>query len=102
MARNFRNNRATFLRRILEAVEAGKGALCRVAEAGCGQRPGRPNGRECSRPVATGEQPGPRHRTAQCLLRLAWASQIDCRSIAQPGAPPYTDPYVRWCDRERW
>jgi len=22
--------------------------------------------------------------------------------MAQPAEPPYTDPYVRWCDRESW
>ena len=37
---------------------------------------------------------------AQCLLRLAWDSEIDCRLIAQPAEPPYADPHVRWCDRE--
>src|SRR6516165_9843864 len=37
---------------------------------------------------------------AQCLLRLAWDSKIDWRSIAQPTEPPGTDPYAGWCDRE--
>ena len=39
---------------------------------------------------------------AQCLLRLARDSEIDCRPIAQPAEPPYADPHVRWCDRESW
>jgi len=27
-------------------------------------------------------------------------SLTDCPLIAQPAEPPYTDPYVRWCNRE--
>jgi len=33
-------------------------------------------------------------------FRLARDSEIDWRPIAQPAEPPYTDRYVRWCDRE--
>src|SRR6185437_2713401 len=40
------------------------------------------------------------HRSAQCLLRLARDSEIDCSSIAQPAEPPDADPHVRWCGRE--
>ena len=50
--------------------------------------------------MATGEQPGPRVGTAQCLLRLARDSEIDGPIVAQPAEPPYADPHVRWCDRD--
>ena len=86
----------------LETVDTGLGAVYRTAETGCGQGPRCENGGQRSRPVAAREQPRPRHRAAQCLLRLARASTIDGHSIAQPAEPPYTDPYVRWCDRESW
>ena len=52
------------------------------------------------RGVAPCQQQGPRNGTPQCLLRLARGSEIECGPIAQPAEPPYTDPYVRWCDRE--
>jgi hypothetical protein len=32
-------------------------------------------------------------------VRLARDSEIDCRVIAQPAEPPYSDPHVRWCGR---
>ena len=38
----------------------------------------------------------------QRLFRLARVSEIDWRLLAQSTEPPYTDPYVRWCDRESW
>jgi len=34
------------------------------------------------------------------ILRLFGTSEISSWSLAQPAEPPYTDPYVRWCDRE--
>jgi hypothetical protein len=37
---------------------------------------------------------------SNALLRLHRPSKIGCQSVAQPAEPPYTDPYVRWCDRE--
>src|ERR1035437_7875686 len=86
----------------LEAVEAGNGTIRRIAETGCGQRAGRENGGQRSWSVEAGEQPGTRHRAAQCLFRLARDSEIGCWLMAQPAEPPYTDPYVRWCDRESW
>jgi hypothetical protein len=49
-----------------------------------------------------GEQPGTCVCAAQCLLRLARDSEIDCRPIAQPAEPPGTDPYAGRCDRESW
>ena len=33
-------------------------------------------------------------------LCCARASALDCEPVAQPTEPPYTDPYVRWCDRD--
>src|SRR5579864_5801914 len=84
----------------LEAVEAGLGSVCRIAETGCGLRSGRANGGQCSWPVEAGKQSGSQFCAAQCLLRFARDSEIDWRPIAQPAEPPYTDPYVRWCNRE--
>src|SRR5438552_13171442 len=83
-------------------VEARFGAVRRTATPGSGQRPGRANGRECSWSVAAGAVPCAGHRTAQCLFRLARDSEIDWRFLAHSAEPPYTDPYVRWCDRESW
>ena len=62
----------------LEAVEAGHGAVRRITETGCGQRSRRSNGGQRSWSVAAGGQPGTQHCTAQCLLRLARDSEIDC------------------------
>ena len=50
--------------------------------------------------MAAGQQPGTRDGAAQCLLRLARASEIDCPPVAQPAEPPGTDPYAGWCNRE--
>ncbi len=49
--------------------------------------------------VAVGEQSGTLDCAAQCLLRLAWDSEIDRSLIAQPAEPPDADPHVRWCGR---
>jgi RNA-directed DNA polymerase len=43
--------------------------------------------------------PGALDCAAQCLLRLARGSEIDCPLIAQPAEPPDADPHVRWCGR---
>jgi len=67
-----------------EAGEAGKGALCRVAQSRRGHALGCPNGGERSWRVATGLQSGPPLRAAPCLLRRARDSEIDARPIAQP------------------
>jgi Group II intron, maturase-specific domain len=75
----------------LETVEARIGAVT----AGSGQRSHRANGGERSSSVEAGAQ----LRAAECLLRLARA-EINWRPIAEPTEPPYTDPYVRWCNRE--
>ena len=64
----------------LEAVEARHGAVCRVTQTGCERRPGRSNGGQRSWPVAAGELARAQHRTAQCLLRLARDSEIDCET----------------------
>ncbi len=63
----------------LEAVEAGFDAVCRTAQTGRGQGPGRANGGQRPRSVETGELARASYRTAQCLLRLARDSEIDCR-----------------------
>jgi len=49
--------------------------------------------------VAIGELARAQHRLVQCLLRLAWDSEIDCEPIAQPAEPQDADPHVRWCGR---
>jgi len=66
----------------LEAVEARLGAVCRTATPRSGQRPRRANGGERSRSVATGAVPCAGHRTAQCLFRLAWDSEIDWQFLS--------------------
>ena len=83
----------------LEAVETGHGAIRGTAQTGSGQRSRRENGGQRSWTVAAGEQPGTCICAAQCLLRLARDSEIDCRPIAQPAEPPDADPHVRWCGR---
>jgi RNA-directed DNA polymerase len=60
----------------------------------------RPDGAKCAWPVAAGSESRPDDCTTQGLFRLTRDSTIDCAPIAQPTEPPYTDPYVRWCDRE--
>src|SRR5215472_6565372 len=86
----------------LEAVGSGTGSIRRIAETRSGQRSRRPNGGQRSRPVEAGGLSGTSFRAAQCLLRLARDSAIDCRTVAQPAEPPDADPHVRWCDRESW
>src|SRR5256885_2911356 len=49
-------------------------------------------GGQRSRSLEAGEQPGTSDCAAQCLLRLARDSEIDCRPIAQPAEPPDADP----------
>src|ERR1700733_7101465 len=83
-------------------METRVGTVRRTPETGSGQRSRRPNGGQRSRSVEAGEQPGTKFRAAQCLLRLARDSKIDCRSIAQPAEPPGTDPYAGGCTRESW
>ena len=70
-----------------------------LRKRGVGKRSRRANGGQRSRSVEAGEQPGTGVCAAQCLLRLAWDSEIDWRPIAQPAEPPYADPHVRWCGR---
>jgi hypothetical protein len=48
-------------------------------------------------PWRLAESARPSFCAAQCLLRLARDSEIDCRPIAQPAEPPDADPHVRWC-----
>ncbi len=67
----------------LEAVEAGNGTIRRTAETGCGQGTRCENGGQRSRSVEAGGLTGTAFRAAECLLRLAWDSAIDCRLIAQ-------------------
>src|ERR1017187_10676880 len=58
------------------------------------------NGGQRTRSVEAGRIPRLAFCAAQCFLRLAQDSEIDCRPIAQPAEPPDADPHVRWCDRE--
>ena len=50
-------------------------------------------------PWRMADSPGLSHRAAQCLLRLARDSEINCARIAQLAEPPDADPHVRWCGR---
>src|SRR6266700_3094497 len=64
----------------METGEAGPGAVRRVTPSGCERRPGRSNGRQRSRSLAAGGLACAQHRIAQCLLRLARDSAIDCEA----------------------
>src|SRR5258708_6021252 len=64
----------------METVEAGPGAVRRVTPSGCERRPGRSNGGQRSWSLATGGLARAQHRIAQCLLRLARDSAIDCET----------------------
>ena len=73
--------------------------VCKPPSARRGSGSGSPNGWQCSWPVAGRRLTGTSHCVAQCLLRLARDSKIDCAPIAQLAEPPYADPHVRWCGR---
>src|SRR5713101_5676957 len=64
----------------METVEAGPGAVRRVTPSGCERRPGRSNGGQRSWSLAAGGLACAQHRIAQCLLRLARDSAIDCQT----------------------
>src|SRR6266849_4426073 len=64
----------------METVEAGPGAVRRVTSSGCERRPSRANGGQRSWSLAAGGLACAQHRIAQCLLRLARDSAIDCET----------------------
>src|SRR6266853_6142070 len=64
----------------METVEAGPGTVCRVTPSGCERRPGRSNGGQRSWSLAAGGLARAQPRIAQCLLRLARDSTIDCET----------------------
>src|ERR1700732_744759 len=64
----------------METVEAGPGTVRRVTPSGCERRPGRSNGGQRSWPLAAGGLARAQPRIAQCLLRLARDSTIDCET----------------------
>src|SRR5450631_3743412 len=64
----------------METVEAGPGTVRRITPSGCERRPGRSNGGQRSWSLAAGGLACAQHRIAQCLLRLARASTIDCET----------------------
>src|SRR5713101_8078837 len=64
----------------METVEAGPGAVRRVTSSGCERRPSRANGGQRSWSLAAGGLACAQHRIAQCLLRLARDSAIDCEA----------------------
>jgi len=57
---------------------------------------------EPARDCACHETLAPERAAAQCLLRLARASKIDCAVGLNPPNRRIRDPYVRWCNRESW
>src|SRR5579864_552017 len=64
----------------METVEAGPGTVRRVTPSGCERRPGRSNGGQRSWSLAAGGLARAQPRIAQCLLRLARDSTIDCET----------------------
>src|SRR5271157_6295854 len=64
----------------METVEAGPGTVRRITPSGCERRPGRSNGGQRSWSLAAGGLACAQHRIAQCLLRLARDSTIDCEA----------------------
>src|SRR6266478_2640865 len=64
----------------METVEAGPGTVRRVTPSGCERRPGRSNGGQRSWSLAAGGLARAQPRIAQCLLRLARDSAIDCEA----------------------
>src|SRR5229473_1983056 len=64
----------------METVEAGPGTVRRVTPSGCERRPGRSNGGQRSWSLAAGGLARDQPRIAQCLLRLARDSTIDCET----------------------
>jgi RNA-directed DNA polymerase len=69
--------------RDLEAVETRESAVRQAMCVGSEQRPGCENSRECSWPLAPGQQPRPQLCAPHRLLRLAWASTAVRGTIAQ-------------------
>src|SRR6266704_2594322 len=82
----------------METVEAGPGTVRRVTPSGCERRPGRSNGGQRSWSLAAGGLARAQPRIAQCLLRLARDSTIDCetyrltRRTAGCGPAPFERP----------
>jgi len=77
----------------------GSTKFARLRQRGVGKDLAAQTGGQRSRPLADRRLTRAPHRAAQCLLRFARDSQIDCPSIAQPAEPPDADPHVRWCGR---
>jgi hypothetical protein len=52
--------------------------------------------------IRTAESPAITAKLMEEVLEkgISGISEISQWTIAQPAEPPYTDPYVRWCDRE--
>ena len=87
----------------LRSGNNGSGArhgFARVTPSGCERRPGRSNGGQRSWSLAAGGLARAQHRIAQCLLRLARDSAIDCEthSLTPPNRRMRTQ-HVRWCGR---
>src|SRR5215510_11589609 len=64
----------------METVEAGYGAVRRITPKGCESRLGRANGGKPSWSMEAGGLTRAQLRIAQCLLRLARDSAIDCET----------------------
>src|SRR5260370_1297234 len=63
-----------------------------------GQRSGGKKGGRGSRAGGVGGSSWAWVGAAQCFLGLAGAPKIEGGPLAHPAEPPYTDPYVRWCN----
>ena len=79
----------------------GSTKFARLRQRGVGKDLAAQTGGQRSRPLADRRLTRAPHRAAQCLLRFARDSQIDCPSIAQPAEPPDADPHVRCVGGEK-
>src|SRR6266446_2957571 len=88
----------------METVEAGPGTVRRVTPSGCERRPGRSNGGQRSWSLAAGGLACAQHRIAQCLLRFAGDSAIDCEAYSltrrTAGCGPACRVVWEWRSRE--
>ena len=86
--------------RLLDRVEDGASAVrCSVSLGHLARAGGEYRGQQ-PRSLVPESEPCSEPGAFQRFLRLSGASAIGSQSVAQPAEPPYTDPYVRWCDRD--
>jgi RNA-directed DNA polymerase len=86
--------------RLLDRVEDGASAVRCSVSLGHLARAGGQYRRQQPRSLVPESEHCFEPGAVQRSLRLHRPSATGSQSVAQPAEPPYTDPYVRWCDRE--